>query len=117
MLDVRAEWVLVYSNTEFESYLDFSSSKSDGDYLRVWHLLNFKSPQDVANKSNQSVEILWEIDCPGNRSRNLSSIWHVGEMGEGYINFADSLSTEWKNNIAHTLTHHIWLLMCSAISI
>ncbi len=117
VFDARADWVLIYANNEFQSYLDFSSSESDGQYLRVWHLLNFKDPQVVANKLNQSVEILWEMDCLANRSRNLSSIWHAGEMGEGFINYSDSFSTEWKINITHTLSHHLWLLMCSAIFI
>ncbi len=94
VFDARADWVLIYANNEFQSYLDFSSSESDGQYLRVWHLLNFKDSQVVANKLNQSVEILWEMDCLANRSRYLSSIWHAGEMGEGFINYSDFFSTE-----------------------
>jgi hypothetical protein len=117
VINARAEWILVYSDAEYSSYLDFSTIENSGDFLRIWHLLNFKSSQLIADTPNRSVEILWEMDCGGDRSRNLSSIWHADEMGGGSINYSDSISTDWKNNTPGTLSQHLWYVMCSTVFI
>ena len=109
----RSEWTLIYSDIDLASYVDLSAVDYSRKYLQIWHLLNFNSAQLIGSSSSLSVKMLWEIDCLGERSRNLAAIWYVDEMGEGYINYSDSSPTKWKNNIPHTLTHHLWFVMCS----
>lgn len=112
-LHVRAGWDLIYSDKELSSYLDFSSFRKNGDYLRIWHLLSFTSPQNISDTSSSSVEVLWEIDCEGDRSRNLSSIWHADTMGRGSINHSSFFPTDWKINSPQTLSKHLWFVMCA----
>jgi hypothetical protein len=109
----RADWNLIYSDKDFSSYLNFSSLQKKGDYLRIWHLLSFTSSQDIAGTSNFSVKVLLEIDCEGDRSRNLSSIWHTDVMGKGSINHSSYFPTGWKNNSPQTLSKYLWFVMCA----
>ena len=108
----RADWNLIYSDKDFSSYLNFSSLQEKDDYLRIWHLISFASSQNIAGTSNFSVEVLLEIDCEGDRSRNLSSIWHTDVMGKGSINHSSYFPTDWKNNSPQTLSKYLWFVMC-----
>lgn len=113
VIEARADWTLIYSDPEFSSFLDFTSLENAGEYFRIQHLLNFNTVQSIESTSSLSVEIFYEIDCTGNRSRNLSSVWYVDAMGEGHVNYSDSISTEWMTNIPRTLSQHLWFVMCS----
>lgn len=112
-LHARANWDLIYSNKDFSSYLDFSSLRQSGEFLHIWHMLSFTSSQIIAGKSSFSVEVLVEIDCEGDRSRNLSSIWHADAMGKGSINHSSHQPTTWKNHSPQTMSKHLWFVMCA----
>lgn len=112
-LHARADWSLIYSDKELSSYLNFSSLQKNDNYLRIWHLLNFTSPQNISDTSSFSVEVLWEIDCDGDRSRNLSSIWHADTMGKGLINYSSFIPTDWKSNSPQSLSKYIWFVVCT----
>jgi len=69
------EWTSVSFTDEGISYVDFSTIKKSGNYLRSWGLTNYKD--------NTSQVYLTEFDCVEDRSRDLSLTGYSGPMGTG----------------------------------
>ena len=69
------EWTPVSSGNDGVTYVDFSTIKKSGNYLRSWGLIDFKG--------NFSLIYLTEYDCSEERSRDLSLTSYSGPMGTG----------------------------------
>lgn len=82
------EWTIVSVNeTKTTSlFVDLSTKKSVGGYVRVWILLS-RENSDSRFKSFKSLE---EIDCSGERKRTLQMTPYTDVMGGG-----SSLGTEY----------------------
>lgn len=64
-----AEWVKVDENTEGHVYIDPATIKKDGNFRKVWELIDAKQQ---GPKGAKSMRVLKEYDCKEERSRVLS---------------------------------------------
>jgi hypothetical protein len=64
-----AEWEKVDENTEGHVYIDRASIKKDGNFRKVWELIE---PKQQGPKGARSMRVLKEYNCKEDRSRVLS---------------------------------------------
>lgn len=83
-----AEWTMVSVNeTNTASlYVDLSTKRNVGGYVRVWILLS----KENTNSRFKSFKSLEELDCYGERKRTLQMTPYADVMGSG-----SSLGTEY----------------------
>jgi hypothetical protein len=90
---VVAAWVPVDKTIEAVSYLDATTIRKNGEFRRVWVLLDLL----VRGPDGQlSVRALAEYDCKEERARFLYVSTHSGPMATGKIRVSGSnKSSDW----------------------
>ena len=87
------EWVKVTSGTTGTQYIDFSTIKRNGKYLRVWDLIDFN------NKTSQIS--LTQFDCDEERTMLISLTGYSGSMGTGTPS-STPINPKWEYEIPNT---------------
>lgn len=86
-----AEWKLALESERFEAYIDYSRIKTEGQYLSVWGLDNFKAPQTVSSgKQIKSTVAKMLIDCQASRKQSVALYIYSEHMGKGEAVFSTS---------------------------
>ena len=82
-----AEWIFVSSSTDdtIKIYIDFSTKKKVGRYIRVWSLMD----KNKTGEKIRSYKVLEEFDCSLDRIRVIQMSSYSEPMGSG--NVIDSL--------------------------
>lgn len=83
-----AEWVMVSDDSDeagLTVYVDPDTIRRNGDLVKSWELLDFKTVQTVAGNSFLSTKAQDEYDCAEERMRNLAITNFSGNMGRGKV--------------------------------
>ena len=64
-------------------YMDPSTLRKTADGRRVWTMDSWEQSQTNSSGTFQSVKILWEFDCAGDRFRLLQEVLYSGPEGGG----------------------------------
>ena len=95
--EVAAEWTMIQSNDESNSYIDFDSMKKSGDLRHVSSLNDYYLAHPKQGLSSHWQEL---VDCKNKKFKALSIHHYAENMGKGdilasaYFNEADTLWTE-----------------------
>ena len=78
-----AEWIFVTSNKDdtVKIYVDLSTKKKVGGYIRVWSLTD----TNTSYKNVHSYKVLEEFDCSQDRTRVIQMSAYSGRMGGGSV--------------------------------
>jgi len=74
-------------------YVDYSSVKRIGSYLRAWVMTDRSQPNKFGNLSSKD---LFEIDCSQGRLRSITWISYAGNMGSGAVKNSINTTSEWE---------------------
>ncbi len=82
----HADWSkLEHASEEFSLYVDRDSRKSSGVGLfQMWHLLDYKTSQEVDGKPFRSLKGQDEYDCDRRVRRDVLHMWHQDGMGNSH---------------------------------
>ena len=71
-------------------YADPATLKNTDDVVKMWGLLDYKTPEkDGAGKPYSSVKLLQEFDCKAAQGRTRYFSFHAGQMGTGQLVHSD----------------------------
>lgn len=90
-----ASWNFVMDSSTVTGYIDPATIQASGSSARAWVLYDYKSPQVISNKINNSFKALYEFDCKGGRSKTLSTVFYSGNMGGGEVNHLEQKPSDW----------------------
>lgn len=67
-------------------YTDPATRQTTGEIVKMWALMDYKSPeQDPNGKPYSSVKLMQEFDCKAAKGRTRYYSLHSGPMGAGQI--------------------------------
>jgi len=92
-----AEWVKVVSGKSDTVYADPSSIRKKDGNVKMWHLLDYNSAQQIDGLSSvMSMKRRAEFDCKKPQYRFLYSIYYSKNMGAGDGVARVSNSNKWE---------------------
>ena len=110
------EWVL-FSETQtgLTVYVDPDTIRREGDLVKMWQLLDYKTIQTVAGDSFLSSKTQSEYDCAGERLRLLEFMNFSGNMGSGRQDVVSIVPDEktWISIIAESPGKRLWKVACA----
>ncbi|WP_419719521.1 surface-adhesin E family protein [Burkholderia gladioli] len=84
-----ADWVEIGASSEATMYLDRSSIRYDGQRIKAWEMLDFKTafvvPGSYPQKFYRSNKQQHLIDCREGKSALLQYVSYDGQMGQGSV--------------------------------
>jgi hypothetical protein len=111
-----AEWVL-FSETQtgLTVYVDPDTIRREGDLVKMWQLLDYKTIQTVAGDSFLSSKTQSEYDCAGERMRVLEFMNFSGNMGSGSDNVVSIVADEktWIPIVPESPGKRLWKVACA----
>ena len=109
-----AEWVNIREDKFATVYFDSGTitlNKKSG-IAEVWHLLDYKTPQDSMGKKYFSAKIRMGYNCKTMKLRNLGLTWHAENMGGGEKLFSRTLSGDWRRPLPRSLDATLLGIVC-----
>ena len=111
------EWIWIGSGREHavEYYLDFQSFHKQGQYVTVWELMDFETPQEFkgADWKYLSSKLQVEFDCNERQSRYLSVHYYAGTMGSNNIVYSVNFpSAPWVPIPSNSVEKELWNSAC-----
>ena len=85
-----AEWTGVGENDEFIQYVDLATIRRNGNFVKMWHLMDHKTVQKDVSYSYLSSKTQSEFDCKEKKRRTLAFTLFGGKMGNGKVVYSDS---------------------------
>lgn len=107
------EWTKVKEDDELTRYVDFSSVKRNGNFVRVWEQSKFKLPQSSSYGNYQSSNLLTEYDCKEDKFRILSLIQY-SELTGGNIVFQRQQPTDWVYSPPNSYVSSLSKIICKS---
>ena len=107
-----AEWTVANVGDEFIQYLDKATIRRNGNFVKMWHLTDFKTVQTVAGQSNLSYKQQLEYDCKEEKKRKLAHTWFNGQMGSGTVNYTDNRTEGWSPIEPGSVGKALWKIAC-----
>lgn len=94
--EARAEWVkLAMTEQATVVYVDPTTIRRSGKKVKMWSMLDFKTPQRVADVTFRSTKAQHEYDCKEDQFRMLSFSAHFDNLGLGNTLYVDSDPKPW----------------------
>ena len=94
----RAEWTAVGEGSEFIYFVDTTTIRRNGNFVKMWNLMDYKTvKKSVAGKSYLSSKVQREYaDCKEETTRLLALALYAGKMGtEGVVLWDSEASIKW----------------------
>ena len=110
-----AEWTDVGENEEFIQYVDRSTIRRNGNFVKMWDLVDYKKAKVIGGKSNLSARAQNEYDCKEERRRFLAYTNFSGQMGSGAINYTDSDTKKWVPVAPGSIGETRWKIACGKL--
>lgn len=107
-----AEWVSVGSNELTTIYVDQSTVKRAGNMATMWHMTDFKTPQQDMGEKYLSAKDQNEYDCKEMKSRRRASSQHSKNMGGGKVVYSDTYTSKWKPVPPDSGLEILWKFAC-----
>ncbi len=89
--NVLAEWTRLGGTDDSTGYVDIQSIRKNGNKVKMWKLVDYKTAQD---RSYLSILVREEYDCLEETKRSLDMYAYSGNMRNGDIVFSNANITE-----------------------
>ena len=115
---VYAEWVPVDGKfeegpTPYTVYVDLDSIRRNGDVVKLWALMDFKTIQTEPTPSHLSVKSQREFNCTDEHVRLLALTAFSGHMGKGNAVYSYSDSKDQGIAIeSDSVAQRLWKFAC-----
>jgi len=107
-----AEWTVEGRNEELTLYVDRATIRKNGNFVKMWSLVDYKKAKVIGGKSNLSQRSQWEFDCKEEKSRGLAITNFSGQMGSGAVNYTDSDTEKWVPVAPGSGDELLWKIAC-----
>ena len=107
-----AEWTQVGESDDNFAYVDMSTIRRNGNLVKIWQLLDYKTVQTDAGDPYLSNKSQWEYDCKEEIYRFLAFSHHRGQMGGGGVSLSDGSPSPSFPVSPNSLGQTIWKLAC-----
>ena len=97
---------------EFIHYVDRATIRRNGNFVKMWDLMDFKKVQTVAGDSFLSSKSQSEYDCKEKKWRLLSFTWFDGKMGRGKVVVSDGDPGKWRPIRPRSFPETMWKIAC-----
>ena len=106
-----ANWTFVSSTADntLSVYVDFSTKKKVGGYIRVWSLVDTSR----TFKKVHSYKVLEEFDCSLDRTRLIQMSAYSGRMGVGDVINTTKGDNSWDYIRPKTVEEDVFKRICS----
>ncbi len=112
---VYAEWVsigTVASQGGATIYMDSDTIRRNGNLVKVWQLIDFKTVQAGIGMSFLSSKSRWQYDCTEANLQPLAMMEFTGHMGEGTVGFSNYDEGKWTPVSPGSIAHGSWEVAC-----
>ena len=111
---VYAEWMVATGNdqTGITLYLDPDTLYRKGDLVKVWQLMDYKTPQNVGGDSYLSTKLQRQFDCVEPRTRILTITNFSANMGRGDVIHTGLNETRWEPVAPDSVNQVLWEVAC-----
>ena len=106
--DSYAEWTRIDGNDRLSLYADKATIRRNGNLVKMWDLLDFKTAQ----KNVLSVKVQSEYDCKAERSRILAVTRFSGQMGNGTVVYGNNDGGKWLPIEPGSIGESKWKIAC-----
>ena len=107
-----AEWTVAGETDNFIQYVDRATIRRNGNYVKMWDLLDYERVKVIGGKSDLSQRTQKEYDCKEEKKRILALTSFSGQMGNGTINYDDSNTGKWSPVAPGTVNEILWKIAC-----
>ena len=107
-----AEWTAEDGNDEFTLYVDKTTIRRNGNFVKMWDLVDYKKAKVIGGKSNLSARAQNEYDCKEEKVRTLALATFSGQMGSGAVNYTDSDTGNWVPVGPGSVAETMWKIAC-----
>jgi hypothetical protein len=108
-----AEWTRVDSNDQLISYVDRATIRRNGNFVKMWNLMDYKTVRTLAGISYLSSKTQQEYDCKEEKVRILAFTWFAGKMGNGKVVYWDSdTGGKWSPIEPGSINETLWKIAC-----
>ena len=109
-----ANWTIYSHADEITFYYDKATIKTEGQYRKVWTLVDFKKPNlNSVNKSFKSITTYWMWDCKQERHKILQFTQYSESMAKGMSIRTDSTPANWEYIEPQTVSNTLHKIICS----
>ena len=104
-----AEWTLVGPNDDITLYVDRTTIRRNGNFVKMWSLFDYIKVEGPRHLSTRSQS---EFDCKGEKMRTLALTSFSGQMLSGTVNYTDSITGEWTAVAPQSMGETMWKIAC-----
>ena len=108
-----AEWTRVGVTGDFILYVDKATIRRNGNLVKMWDLLDYKTVQKSAGDAYLTQKSQREYDCKEEKERILAFSWFDGQMGNGKVVYSSSeTSMKWSPIEPESAAETQWKIAC-----
>lgn len=111
----HAEWTRIeHPSKEFALYVEHDTLEKPGpDSAKLWHLLDYATPQSLDGRAYLSIKARDEYDCSRGMRRDLMHLWHSEKMADGTMLKAAYKPGSWTAPAAGSIEEVLMRVVCS----
>ena len=117
---VFAEWTQIGESTDYTGYVDISTIQREGSLVKMWDLMDYKTPRRGLSFSFLSQQGQNEYDCKLKTMRVMSFAWFSGNLGDGRIlhnSTANPSTQKWNLVLPLSTSEALWNIACGNVKI
>ena len=107
-----AAWTVADENANNTLYVDRSTIRRSGNFVKMWNLFDYKKAKVIRGDSNLSARTQDEYDCAVEKLRQLAFTTFSGQMGSGAVNYTDSDTGKWEPVAPGSMGETMWKIAC-----
>ena len=107
-----AEWTYAGEGGNYIHYVDRTTIRRNGNFVKMWDLIDFKKVEVIGGKSDLSRRAQYEYDCKEEKMRSLALTTFSGQMGSGAVNYTDSDTEKWVPVAPESIGETQWKIAC-----
>jgi hypothetical protein len=111
--NAMAEWIRVDGDATSTLYYDTSRIIKNDSMVKMWSLINYKTPQALVHGAYMSEMMQDEFNCKDELVRNLYHSYHSDAMGKGDKLLPTFFPEKWSPVEPNSLNESILKLACS----
>ncbi len=117
---VFAEWTQMGESKDYTGYVDISTIQREGSLVKMWDLMDYKTPRRGLGFLFLSQQGQSEYDCKLKTMRVMSFAWFSGNLGNGVIlhkSTANLATQKWISVLPQSTSEALWNVACGNVKI
>ena len=108
----NAEWTQSGESDELIAYVDRATIRRNGNLVKMWDLVDYKTVQKVDGESYLTQKSQREYDCKEEKIRLLAYLGFDGKLGSGKAFYSASDPIKWAPISPESAGELLWKIAC-----